>query len=60
MPHRSLDVQIEKLKAVTAAQVQEVAQKYFRDDALTVAVLDPQPLDGARRVSQVKGVRHAE
>lgn len=60
LPHRSLDVQIEKLKAVTAAQVQEVAQKYFRDDALTVAVLDPQPLDGARRVSQVKGVRHAE
>jgi zinc protease len=60
LPHRSLDMQIEKLKAVTAAQVQEVAQKYFRDDALTVAVLDPQPLDGARRVSQVKGVRHAE
>jgi zinc protease len=60
LPHQSLDIQIEKLKAVTAAQVQEVARKYFRDDALTVAVLDPQPLDGAKRVSQVKGVRHAE
>ena len=60
LPHRSLDVQIEKLKAVTAAQVQEVARRYFRDDVLTVAVLDPQPLDGTKRVSQVKGVRHAE
>jgi zinc protease len=60
LPHQSLDLQIEKLKAVTAAQVQEVARKYFNDDALTVAVLDPQPLDGTKRVSQVKGVRHAE
>ena len=55
LPYQSLDMQIEKLKAVTAAQVQEVAKKYFRDDALTVAVLDPQPLDGARRVSQREG-----
>jgi zinc protease len=60
LPHRSLDVQIEKLKAVTAAQVQEVARKYFRDEALTIAVLDPQPLDGTQRVSQAKGVRHAQ
>jgi zinc protease len=60
LPHQSLDLQIEKLKAVTAAQVQEVARKYFNDDALTVAVLDPQPLDGTKRVSQVKGVRHAD
>ena len=35
---------IEKLQAVTAEQVQAVAQKYFRDDALTVAELDPQAL----------------
>jgi zinc protease len=60
LPHQSADVQIEKLKAVTAAQVQEVAKKYFRDDVLTVAVLDPQPLDGTKRVSRVSGVRHAE
>jgi zinc protease len=60
LPHRSLDVQIEKLKAVTAAQVQEVAKKYFRDDILTVAVLDPQPLEGTQRTSRATGVRHAE
>ena len=35
---------IERLRAVTAAQVQAVAAKYFGDDQLTVAVLRPQPL----------------
>ena len=35
---------IEKLQAVTAAQVQTVAQKYFRDEQLTVGELDPQTL----------------
>jgi zinc protease len=60
LPHRSLDVQLEKLKAVTVAQVQEVAKKYFIDDTLTVAVLDPQPLDNVKRTPQVKGIRHGE
>jgi zinc protease len=32
------------LQDVTAAQVQEVAKRFFNDDSLTVAVLDPQPL----------------
>ena len=35
---------LEKLQAVTAEQVREVAKKYFRDDQLTIAELDPQPL----------------
>ena len=35
---------IEKLQAVSAAQVQAVAQKYFGDDQLTVGELDPQAL----------------
>ena len=34
---------IARLRAVTAAQVQAVARRYFGDDALTVAVLQPQP-----------------
>ena len=33
------------LQAVTAEQVQAVARKYLVDDQLTVAVLDPQPID---------------
>ena len=34
-----------KLQAVTAEQVQLVAKKYFNKDNLTVAMLDPQPID---------------
>jgi len=34
-----------KLRAVTVAQVQEVARKYLHQDNLTVATLDPQPMD---------------
>ena len=40
---------IERLRAVTAAQVQAVATKYFGDDRLTVGVLRPQPLDLNRK-----------
>ena len=36
---------IAHLRGVTAAQVQAVAQRYFGDDALTVATLLPQPMD---------------
>ena len=39
---------IEKLQAVTAEQVQAVARKYFREELLTVAELDPQPLPPPR------------
>jgi zinc protease len=34
-----------KLQEVTAEQVQQVAQKYLNDDKLTIATLDPQPVD---------------
>ena len=34
-----------RLKAVTAEQVQMVARKYLVRDNLTVATLDPQPID---------------
>ena len=39
---------IERLRPITSAQVQAVAQKYFGDDQLTVATLVPQP-GGAKR-----------
>lgn len=42
-----VDLLVDQLKGVTAAEVQAVAQKYFKDDALTIAVLDPQPMDAA-------------
>jgi zinc protease len=45
LSYRDIDVILEKLKAVTTAQVRDVAKKYLNDDSLTVAILDPQPLE---------------
>ncbi len=42
------DRYVDRLSAVTPEQVQAVARKYLIGDALTVATLDPQPLDGKR------------
>lgn len=36
---------VERVQAVTPEQVREVARKYLTDDRLTVAVLDPLPID---------------
>ena len=55
-----LDKRIEKLKQVTPQQVQEVARKYLVDDHLTVATLDPQPLDGKKPMARPKGLLHGE
>ncbi|HZV98537.1 MAG TPA: pitrilysin family protein [Methylophilaceae bacterium] len=42
---RTIDEYPERLKAVTSEQVQAVARKYLIKDNLTVATLDPQPID---------------
>lgn len=47
-PHLAIDRMIEKFREVTPEQVQAVAKKYLVDDSLTIAVLDPQPLDGKK------------
>ena len=50
---------IERLRAVTALQVKVVADKYFGDDALTVATLLPQPINTARKPrTPPPGARH--
>jgi zinc protease len=41
-----VDEYVEHLGRVTPEQVQAVARKYLIPDNLTVAVLDPQPMDG--------------
>jgi zinc protease len=43
----SFALQARKLQEVTGAQVQEVARKFLVDDALTVAVLEPERVSGA-------------
>jgi zinc protease len=55
---RDVDKTIEKLRTVTAEEVQAVAKKYFADDSLTVAVLDPQPIDKAAPAKPPTAVRH--
>nr|WP_223913178.1 pitrilysin family protein [Rhodoferax sp. MIZ03] len=50
---------IARLRGITAEQVQAVAQRYFGDDALTVAYLVPQPLDKTRQARKpMAGSRH--
>lgn len=53
IPYKQGKRLIEKLQAVTAEQVKAVAQKYFVDEQLTVAELDPQPLSLSPRVRTV-------
>lgn len=55
---RDIDKLLEKIRGVTAEEVRAVAQKYFGDDTLTVAVLDPQPLDAATPKTRGFATRH--
>ena len=51
---RTSDLMLDKLNAVTATDVQRVAQSYFTDAQLTIARLVPQPLDEAEMTSRAK------
>jgi len=57
---RLLDLELDRLRAVTPEQVRAVARKYLRDDNLTVAVLRPQPMTSAKdgREATAAGGRH--
>lgn len=59
-PHETLDLRIRKLQDVTAAQVRDVARKYLRDDRLTVATLDPQPMGDKAPAGPPAGMRPGE
>ncbi len=56
--HRAIGLILEKLQAVTAEQVSQVAHEFLQDDNLTVALLDPQPLSGKPK-HKVEGAAHA-
>lgn len=58
LSHRDIDRIIERLRNVTPQQVQAVAQKYFGDDALTVATLVPLPLTQKQPAAPPAGLRH--
>ena len=58
LTHRAIPVMLKKLQSVTAEQVRQIAEEIFRDDNLTVAVLDPQPLAGKPK-RPPQGASHA-
>lgn len=59
LPLETKDKLIEMLRKITAEQVKNVAKKYFGDDQLTVAVLNPQPRDpNAKPRTPLAGLRH--
>ena len=53
-----LDHTVERVRAVTAAQVQAVAKKYLTESNLTVTVLDPQPGKAKPRAAAPLGGGH--
>ncbi len=55
---RDIDTLLEKIKSVTAEEVQAAARKYFTDDTLSIAVLDPQPIDQSKPKKPSGAVRH--
>ena len=58
---KTKDEYIEKVKAVSVEQVQQVAKKYLIDKNLSVAVLDPIPINSEAMANKVMntGGRHA-
>jgi zinc protease len=56
LSQRDIDRVIERLRGVTAQQVQSVAQHYFKDDTLTVATLVPLPI--TEKKAPPAGLRH--
>ena len=45
LDRKVLDQYVDRIRAVTAQQVQDVARRYLNDDKLTVAVLEPLPIE---------------
>ncbi|BBP02161.1 M16 family metallopeptidase [Sulfuriferula nivalis] len=58
LPVAAVADHVNKVQAVTAAQVQAVARKYLVDNELTVATLDPQPINKQTIHAPVAGMRH--
>ena len=55
---RIIDQFVEKVTAVSAEDIQRVAKKYLIEDQLTIAELDPQPLDSKKSRNFSGALRH--
>lgn len=58
LPPEALAHRVEKLRAVSAGEVQAAAKQWLQDDQLSVGILDPQALQPQTRRPAVPGVRH--
>jgi zinc protease len=58
LSYRDADRLLERVRAATAEEVRAVARRYLVDDGLTVATLEPQPMDPARPRLRPGGGRH--
>jgi zinc protease len=58
LPWQIKDDYVKNILAVTAQQVQQVANKYLTDERLTVAVLDPLPIENGAKVESAAGEGH--
>ncbi len=58
LDHRLQERRFERLQAVTAEQVREVARRYLVDERLTLAMLDPQPVEPGKAPAVNVGDRH--
>jgi zinc protease len=59
LPPEALAGRLDKLRAVTARQVQDAARQWLQDDRLSVAELDPQALKPQAPEAAAAGARHA-
>ncbi|MCU7797745.1 MAG: insulinase family protein [Candidatus Thiodiazotropha sp. (ex Myrtea spinifera)] len=55
---RLADEYVDHLKQVTPEQIREVAQKYLVENNLSVAVLEPLPMENKKTVKAAAGGRH--
>jgi zinc protease len=59
LPPEALTGRVDKLRAVTARQVQDAARQWLQDDRLSVGELDPQALKPQAPGTAAAGARHA-
>jgi zinc protease len=55
LDYRARDLRLEKIRQVSAEQVRDVACRYFTDDRLTLARLDPLPIDPNKPIAKPMG-----
>jgi len=60
LPWQIKDDYVDKILAVTALQVQQVANKYLTDERLTVAILNPLPIENGTKATSSAGVTHEQ